>query len=326
MTPSATLLPEYQDLIYDAPMWKDIMGHQEQIRQLKGYIESDKVPHALLFAGPQGLGKTKTAREFFKALNCLTSPGDPCQACKPCLMAGNDSHPDLHLVGPEKGWIVVETIRDIISETSLRPFEARKRVIVIEPAERLNKASANALLKTLEEPPEGSLIILVSHKPSLLLPTIVSRCQIIRFTPIGAAVVAGVDPVILRLTSGTLGGLLKRNAADVLAMRSHILGVLKGEDPVGFAERYFSEQEQGGESLGVFLLLLESILRDILVLAHGGGDVINEELRGMDLHGIRYHDTEDLARSLHAVRRGADENILHRYAVSELLMKMKGMM
>jgi DNA polymerase-3 subunit delta' len=308
-------------------MWKDIIGHEEQIRQLTGYIESGKVPHALLFAGPFGLGKSKMAREFFKALNCLVSPGDPCQACKPCLTASSGAHPDLHILGPapDKAQIIVDDIRDVIAETGLKPFEARRRVIVIEPAEKLNKASANALLKTLEEPPEGSLIILVSHNPSLLLPTIVSRCQLIRFTPIGAASSSKVDPVLLRLTSGTLGGLPASEPEDVLAIRSHILDVLRGGDPVSLADRYFTEKEQGGTTLAVFLVVIESMIRDILVLAHGGENVINEELRGMGLHGIRYLDTEDLAQSLHAVRKGAGENILQKYAVSELLMKMKGM-
>jgi DNA polymerase III subunit delta' len=307
-------------------MWKDIIGHQAQIGQLKGYIESGKVPHALLFAGPQGLGKTHVAREFFKAVNCLKSPGDPCYACKSCLMASGNSHPDLHMVVPDKGWIVVEDIRDIIAETGLKPFEARMRVIVIEPAERMNKASANALLKTLEEPPDGSLIILVSHKPSLLLPTILSRCQVIRFTPIEAGPGVSIDPVLLRLTSGALGGLPGGEPEDVLGIRSQILEVLKTGDPVALANKYFSEQEQGGSTLAVFLLLIESILRDILVLAHGGGSIINEELRGFDLHGIRHHDTEELAQCLHRIRRGADENIIQRYAVAELLMRMKGML
>jgi hypothetical protein len=112
----------------------------------------------------------------------------------------------------------------------------------------------------------------------------------------------------------------------VLAIRTQILEALKGGDPVALANRYFSEQEQGGGTLALFLVLIESMLRDILVLAHGGENIINEELRGFDLHGIRHHDTEELAQCLNAVRRSVDENILQRYAVAELLMKMKGMM
>lgn len=310
-------------------MWKkDIIGHEEPVRQLKGYVESGRIPHALLFAGPRGLDKVKTAIEFFKALNCLASPGDPCQACGTCLKAERGSHPDLHLIRPgeDRARILVEEIRDIIAETGLNPFEARTRVIIIEPAERMNTASANALLKTLEEPPDGSLLVLVSHNPSLLLPTIVSRCQLIRFAPLGAGAAAGVDPVLLRLTSGTLGGLPAGGHEEALALRSRVLDVLGGGDPVGFAEKHFTDREQDGGKITLLLIIAESILRDILVLAHGGEGVINEELRGMDLRRAGFHEAEGVAQCIRRIRRGVDENILQKYAVSELLMRMKAML
>ena len=325
---SATLLPGNRELIYDVPMWKDIIGHEEPIRQLKGYIESGKIPHALLFAGPRGLDKAKTAVEFFKALNCLASPGDPCQACGTCLKAERGAHPDLHLIRPgeDRARILVEEIRDIIAETGLKPFEARTRVIIIEPAERMNEASSNALLKTLEEPPDGSLLILVSHNPSLLIPTLVSRCQLIRFTPMGAGAAAGVDPVLLRLTSGTLGGLPAGDQEEALALRSRILDVLGGADPVGFAEKHFTDREQDGGKITLFLLIAESILRDVLVLAHGGQGVINEEFLGMDLLKVGFHEAEGVAHCIRSSRRGVDGNIVQKYAVSELLMRMKAML
>ncbi len=185
-------------------MWKDILGHGPEIEDLKSSIVNGRVPHAYIFAGPEGLGKTRIAKEFFKALNCLNTPGDPCDSCRSCLKAIHEGHPDFRTLGPRNGQIVIEDVRGVIDETSLKPFDARRRLIVIEPAERLNKASANALLKTLEEPPESSVIILVSHKPSLLLPTLVSRCQVVRFSPLDASVknASDIDPVILRSPPG----------------------------------------------------------------------------------------------------------------------------
>lgn len=306
-------------------MWKEIIGCENQIQELRGCIKSGHVPHAFLFAGPPGLGKSKTAREFFKAVNCFRSPGDPCDSCHTCLKASNGSHPDLVLVGPSNGWIVVEDIRKMITEVGLKPFEAKTRFILIEPAERMNKASANALLKTLEEPPEGSLIILISHKPSLLPPTIVSRCRIIRFAPLDASAAAkgSLDPVLLRLTSGTLGGLPAGDAEYLLEVRAGILQALREGDPARLVNRYFSDTEQGADTLSVFLLVAESILRDLLVLSHGDDRVINEELREMVLYGINSARAEEIARCIRDIRKGVNENINQRVAVSELLFRLK---
>lgn len=306
-------------------MWNEIIGHESQIEELKGYIRAGKVPHAFLFAGPSGLGKTKTALEFFKAVNCLKTPGDPCDSCKSCLKVMNETHPDLIAAAPSNGLILVEDIRKMITEVGLKPFEAKTRFILIEPAERLNKASSNALLKTLEEPPEGSLIILISHKPSMLLPTIVSRCRTIRFMPLKASesLKNYPDPVLLRLTSGTIGGLPGGDAGYVLEVRSELFQALREGDPVHLVNRYFSEQEQGSDRLSVFLLIVESILRDLLVLTNGGVEIINEELREMMIRGVRYQDTEEIALCIKGIRKGAGENINQRVAVSDLLIRLK---
>ncbi len=307
-------------------MWKDIIGCESQIEELKGYIKTGKLPHAFLFAGMAGLGKTKTAREFFKAVNCSGSTGDGCDSCRTCLKVLNGSHPDLVSVSPSNGWIVVEDIRTMISEVGLKPFEARTRFIIIEPAERMNKASSNALLKTLEEPPDGSLIILISHKPALLLPTIVSRCQIIRFAPLDASAAekSAIDPVLLRLTSGTMGGLPSGDAEYLLEVREAVLDSIRDGDPAGLVNKYFSDAEQGPETLSVFLLVAESILRDLLVLSHGGGSIINEELREAVRRGIGSQGAEEIALCIRDIRRGVNENINQRVAMSDLLFRLKG--
>ncbi|HNU75334.1 MAG TPA: DNA polymerase III subunit delta', partial [Deltaproteobacteria bacterium] len=188
-------------------MWRNIVGHESLIGTLRTFVLTGKLPHALLFAGPAGVGKTMVAREFFKAVNCLDSPGDACDACRSCVKMDSGSHPDFIMVGPSdnRTVITIEHIRGVISEVSLKPFEARFRFVVIEPAERMNNPAANALLKTLEEPPGATLIVLVTHNPILLLPTIVSRCQVLRFTPLDAVASSKgpTDPYILRLTCGT---------------------------------------------------------------------------------------------------------------------------
>jgi DNA polymerase-3 subunit delta' len=312
-------------LVYDGLMWKNIIGHKEQIELFKSMIVSGKVPHAFLFSGPVGLGKTKVAHEFFKAVNCLESPGYPCDACRNCVKADSGSHPDLIMLGAENGVIQVKDVRAVISDISLKPFEARLRVIILEPAEQLNKASANAILKTLEEPPQGTVIILVSHKPTMLLPTIVSRCQIIRFTPLDASTCSemSIDPVLLKLTSGSIGGLSMLDDEDIVFIRAEIVNVITGTDPFNLISKYFPQTNPSKEAATIFLLVVESVVRDILVLAHGGDKIINEELKEIPIKHVSIEDIDNLAKCIHGIRQGMNENINIRVAISELLMMFR---
>ncbi|MBN2298482.1 MAG: DNA polymerase III subunit [Deltaproteobacteria bacterium] len=303
-------------------MWKDVIGHTSQKELLRGSINAGKVPHAFLFAGPEGLGKTKVALEFFKALNCLETPGDACDTCRSCMKAQGLTHPDLIMLSGDGGVIQVKEVRDVISDISLKPFEARKRVIIIEPAELMNKASSNAILKTLEEPPSGTVLILVSHKPVMLLPTITSRCQIIRFTPCDASVCTAesVNPVIFRLTSGSLGGLANFDEGDIVHIRDEMVNIVQGADPFDLISKYFSSTNPGKDAAEIILLVAESILRDILVLQHGGERVVSEELRSMPMNYVKWETIDDLSCSIHSIRKGINENINLRNAMSELLI------
>lgn len=305
-----------------ALMWNDIPGHSSQKELLRGSIHSGRVPHAFLFSGPEGLGKTRVAVEFFKALNCLDTPGDPCDRCRSCMKADASNHPDLVVQNADGPQIQIRDVREIISGISLKPFEARMRVIIIEPAELMNKASSNAILKTLEEPPPGTVLILVSHKPVMLLPTITSRCQIIRFTPYDASACSAesMDPVLFRLTSGSPVGLAHFNQEDIAHIREEMIGILQGSDPFDLISRYFPQTNPGKDAAAIILVVAESILRDILVLQHGGDRIVSEELRGMQMNYVKGEIIDDLACCIQRTRKGINENINVKNAVSELLL------
>lgn len=308
-------------------MWKDIVGHAEQVSLLKSYVVSGKVPHAFLFCGPRGVGKTKAAYEFFKAANCLNSSPDPCDVCRNCIKANTGSHPDLVTLRVQEGWIQVRDVRSVIDDIGLKPFEARLRFVVIEPAEQMNKASANALLKTLEEPPEGTVIILVSHQPALLLPTIVSRCQVIRFSPLDVSSCRelSIDPAILRLTSGSVGSLGGLDRDDVVDIRTGVVDIARGEDPFDLIVKYFSTAGQDKNVALAFLLVTESVIRDMLILYHGGGGegVINPELAELSVRYMNLDAVSEVCGCIRRIRQGMNENINLRNAVCELLMLLR---
>lgn len=142
-----------------------------------------RLPHALLLSGPSGLGKSVFARRLSDALVCAGGDGDACGRCAACRQAAAGSHPDQRWIGPEAPGkaIRIDAIRDVIRHDALTAQPGGYRVTVIDPADAMNRAAANALLKTLEEPASRSVLILVSSHPDRLLPTIRSRCQIVPF-------------------------------------------------------------------------------------------------------------------------------------------------
>jgi DNA polymerase-3 subunit delta' len=164
--------------------FSDIYGHDKQVNVLQGAMKGDRVPHAYLFNGIQGVGKKTTAKILAKALNCVENNADSCDRCPSCVKIERDSHPDIVFIEPDGIFIKIDKIRELQDQIKFRPFEGRKRVFVITDADRMNDASANALLKTLEEPKPSNVLILISPRIHKLPQTIISRCQKIRFNPV----------------------------------------------------------------------------------------------------------------------------------------------
>lgn len=300
-------------------MWKDILGHTREIETLKAYVHSGRVPHALLFSGLKGVGKTSVAIEFFKSLNCLHTPGDPCDACRSCVKGMSGTHPDLVNLKPNGTLIKVEDVREVLQGLSLKPFEARYRIVLVEPAEHLGDAGSNALLKTLEEPAQTTIFILISHKPRLLLPTILSRCQEIRFGPIDPSQTEStLDPVILRLTAGTVGGIGADDIPRMLSMRGAIISILRGGDPLEPVAKGISSETEAP----LWLSVIESFIRDIMVLALGGEDLIHTELGAIAFGEITPRQIDPLLDAVHALRRGIKQNLNLKIAFAELFLML----
>jgi len=296
-------------------MWKDVPGHSRTKDLLRGYCISGKIPHALLFAGVAGQGKMTVAREFFRAMNCAENTGDACGTCPSCIKAISGTHPDLVVVNPEARWIKVGEIREILADIGLKPYEARTKCIIIDPAESLNTESANALLKTLEEPPGHTVIILVSHRPKVLLPTVVSRCQFVRFSEGHGDGDPSPD-----VNGSRYAGQRQGEASEPDLMRSEIVGLLTGGDPALLARKYFDQE--GWDLLPEVLGKAESVVRDIMVLRLGSDRVVNEELRLANLRHAGLSELEEVLDLIRSMRRGAHENINLRIAATELFIRL----
>ncbi len=227
--------------------FRDILGQDRVISHLRTARQKGRLSHAYLFLGPEGVGKASTARALAAALNCQTplADGDACGICASCRRLAAGTHPDFLVITPtsegHQPQIKIERIREFRRLTSYPPFGAGWRVALIKPAEALtaqNDAAANALLKTLEEPPERHLIILAAMGEADLLPTVVSRCQKLAFTPLPAALVArelerrrGLAPasaqLLAALCGGSLGRALTLEPEAILAQRRQVLSDLE---------------------------------------------------------------------------------------------------
>ena len=163
--------------------FRDILGQEHAIELLCQVVKRDRMPHAWLFTGQANIGKFNTAIALAQKLNCSKIGEDSCGKCNICLQIKKDNFPDLLVIRPEGKFIKIDQIRNSLKWLNLHPDQAIKRVLIMDGAEHLGRESANAFLKTLEEPALDTIIILISLSTKHLPETIVSRCQKIRFRP-----------------------------------------------------------------------------------------------------------------------------------------------
>ena len=270
--------------------FRDITGHRRLVGLLARSIREQTLPPSLIFAGPSGVGKRAAAIATAQALNCATpKDGDACGRCAACTRIARGVHPDVLVIEPgDSGTIKIDQVRDIVERVGYRPFEGRRRVVIIDQADALVPAAQNALLKTLEEPPSASVFILVTSAPDVLLPTVRSRCPRLQFRPLDPAEVAAAlvkmgrteaeARTIAATADGSLGAALAaegggRVEAREVAVRvlAQAAGAADARKRIGIAQELLAGTGAGGardrEQLASHLRAMSSILRDIELIA-----------------------------------------------------------
>lgn len=230
--------------------WTDIRGHEDARQQLLAAFRRGRLGHAYLFVGPDGVGKKRFAVEFAKAVLCERPPAEftACDHCPACAQVGAETHPDFATFArPEdKQEFVVEVAQQVVANLALRPARGPGRVCLIEDADLLNEEAANCLLKSLEEPPTGSVLILLATSTDTQLPTILSRCQVVRFKPLSSAELrlvlidqgvtnlANLDRLV-RLSGGCVGRALALSDKEVAEFRHTLMNQFTTAKPDSFA-------------------------------------------------------------------------------------------
>ena len=196
--------------------WTDILGHEDAKRLLQTHLATGAVANAYLFAGPDGVGKRRLALEMAKALNCVGEGARPCDVCSTCGRITRGVHPDVHILSPSgaSDQIKMEDIRALLGRIALKPFSAAMQAAIIDGADRLTEEAANSLLKALEEPPAHTRFLLTTSRLSFCLPTIVSRCQLIRCPPLPAEVARTLPAPPGRREASAERGRIRERLAD----------------------------------------------------------------------------------------------------------------
>jgi DNA polymerase-3 subunit delta' len=286
--------------------WQRIRGHEALVAAFEQAVQRGRLAHAYLFTGPEGVGKGLFARELARALLCEDRPAGrlrACDRCPSCTLVEAGTHPDLVIARrPEdKANLPIDVIREVSQALALKPARGQGKVAIVEDADDLDdpttlNAAANAFLKTLEEPPPRSVLILVGTSSDRQLPTIVSRCQVIRFAPLADSVVAELlqatgitDPALVERLVKLGGGSLGR--ARALAdpelwqfRRTWLHGLVQPQpDTVALARQWTAFVEEAGKEsaaqrrrAALVIALLLDFLHNALSVSVGGSPRLAE--------------------------------------------------
>lgn len=294
----------------------DIIGHTWAVDYLRRSIVWQHVAHAYLLAGPANVGKGTLALRLSQALVCERATGDPCSQCRACKRVASGNHPDMRTISlatqhagqkPDEAKgreLKIDTVREWQRDIDLRPFEAGRRVFILDDADKLTDQAANAMLKTLEEPPPYAVLILIAHGAGDLLPTIVSRCRVLRLRPVARAEmslalqgrynVVPADADLLAAWSGGRPGwaLTAINDPDLLEQERVQLDALLDLRTAGrvarlkWAEERAKEYRTDQQTVVGQLRLWQSWWRDVLLVTSGCSEAITYLDRRADLQAV----------------------------------------
>lgn len=267
--------------------FSSLAGHEKPKAFLREAVARKKLAHAYLFRGPDGVGKKKAALALASLLNCKNPlEFDACGSCTSCRKYASGNHPDLTMILPDGAAIKISQIRDLKHQLNFPPLEAKFRFVILEDIHTMRREAANSLLKTLEEPAPGNILILTADQKGEILPTILSRCQLIPFGPLDHAELVKILQqqegdldestalTLAALSEGSPGRAIFLWQKNLLTLRQEVVEGLFLEQPndAEAVSRTFLLSEKGAElkeNIGELLMLLRLWFRDLMLVAGG---------------------------------------------------------
>ncbi len=322
-------------------MWS-VVGHEWAVALLRRSLAEGRVGHAYLITGSPHIGKTTLARVLAQALNCAHPEADerPCGECRSCRLVSNNHHPDVQFIGPDGVYLKIGQIRDVQRQVALSPLEGRRKVYILQDMERATVEAANALLKTLEEPPSHAVLILTASEAEALLPTIVSRCQVLPLRPLSRQAIEQalmerwqVSPeqalLLANLSGGRLGWAVEAAVQpSFLKRRAQRLDELQELMGQGRAERfiYADRLSRNAATLRETAALWLTWWRDLLLIAHGSTATPTHQDRSAELHRwaakLQPEQVLQVVEATRAAIRGLDSNANPRLTAEVLMLNL----
>lgn len=304
-----------------------LVGQVKAKRMLNRSLESGKVPHAYLFRGPEGVGKQLFARGVAEIVNCRQgNAASACGDCVSCKKYQSGNHPDFTIVSPEKGAIKIGQIRELCKALAYPPYESALRVVLLEDVHLMRQEAANALLKTLEEPPEQNLLILTADTSQVVLSTILSRCQVVPFCALTNDETSSIllehdheleqDEAMLlaRFAEGSPGQAFVLKKAGLIIILNKLVKILfdpsnKQDSNIGVVLKISEEMASLKEDLLPFFGLLRMWYRDLLLLESGHSELVEENGVLYDAFKKRgnYWSSDELFAKLQAIDKATIE-------------------
>jgi DNA polymerase-3 subunit delta' len=319
--------------------FESIIGQERPIRFLTQMLKTKSIPHAILFTGIDGIGKQTTARALGTALNCLSPAGvSACGECPSCQKVISGAHPDMITVKPQGAFIKIDQVRAVSRQLRFAPLEGNWRVVIINDAQAMNLEASNAILKILEEPPKGTVIILTATQTTDLLPTIVSRCWQVSFRPIPHEKVAevlvelqGLDrqtaTTLAVSTKGSLGRALSVDGERWTGWRMHLLeqiaslSITSIQPVFVFADALARDKDRLTDALDMIM----TWFRDVLMCKVSPEKIINNDFMTKIQHASQGRSVNELLEkvgAVYAAQTAISQNSNPRLAIEVMMMRL----
>jgi len=311
---------------------------QEKIKtSLIKSINNKQVSHCYLFEGPEGMGKYKLALVFAQSLLCLNFSMEPCNECKSCIKVNSYNHQDLHIINEDGKSIKREDVDELVNSIYKRPYEAKRKVYIIKDAHLMTPQAANTFLKTLEEPPGDTVMILLTVNSNLLLPTLVSRCQEVKFRNVSKKTIKsylkGYDTDSVDLAASYSKGILNKavdiieGKDDILKKRQEIIKVFdriinSDSEIIYELENYFEVEK---DNIDLIIEIMIMWIRDVIFVNGNMEDlVINKDYMPLlRNHGKNMKRDSDIVEFLQNTSDNIKSNVNYKLAVDNMLLKIQ---